>query len=99
MTENEHILTCLAEECAEVAKNVSKALRFGLDDKYPEDGLPNRELIRIEMIDLLATYEMASERNLVPEICTDTIRGRMKTKQARVLKWMDYAQTQGTITP
>ena len=36
MNREEHLLTILSEECAEVIKDVSKALRFGLDD-YPPD--------------------------------------------------------------
>lgn len=33
MNATEHLLVCLAEECGEVAKECSKALRFGLDDQ------------------------------------------------------------------
>jgi len=32
MNRTEHLLVCLAEECAEVGQAVAKALRFGLDD-------------------------------------------------------------------
>ena len=39
MTENEHILTTLGEEGVEISKEVSKALRFGLDDIDPRDPL------------------------------------------------------------
>jgi len=41
----EHLLVCLAEECAEVGQAVGKALRFGLKDSPPEGGLPNDEYI------------------------------------------------------
>ena len=32
MTREEHLLTIVAEECAEVAQRATKALRFGLTD-------------------------------------------------------------------
>lgn len=31
MNKAEHLLTCLAEECAEIQQAVSKALRFGVE--------------------------------------------------------------------
>lgn len=33
MNTTKHLLTCLAEESSEIIKDVSKSLRFGLDDR------------------------------------------------------------------
>jgi hypothetical protein len=35
MNPTEHLLSCLAEECAEVAQRASKSLRFGLSEVQP----------------------------------------------------------------
>jgi len=35
--QHEYLLTCLMEECAEVQKAATKALRFGLDDRGPDE--------------------------------------------------------------
>ena len=34
MSEVEHLLVCLSEECAEIQKAVSKTLRFGEDRNH-----------------------------------------------------------------
>lgn len=62
MTREQYLLTCLAEECAEVAQAASKAIRFGLD---PLSGRPekyrkvnNRGDLEAELGDLLAVASM-----------------------------------------
>ena len=57
MTEKEYLLTCLAEECIEVAKEVHKALRFGLDDTNPATKQTNAEAIKNELTDIVAVLE------------------------------------------
>lgn len=48
MNRSEHLLSCLAEECAEVAQRVSKALRFD-EGLIPEPIVDRRErLAKIE---------------------------------------------------
>jgi hypothetical protein len=36
INETDHLLACLAEECAEVSQRVMKALRFGINEIQPE---------------------------------------------------------------
>lgn len=52
MTRTEHLLTILAEECAEVAQRVSKALRFGLHEIQEGQPLNNADRILAELRDL-----------------------------------------------
>jgi NTP pyrophosphatase (non-canonical NTP hydrolase) len=60
MTREEHLLTIIAEECAEVAQRTTKALRFGLTDPagtQPGE-LTNRERLLQEYGDLMAAMRM-----------------------------------------
>jgi hypothetical protein len=69
MTETEHLLSCLAEECAEVAHEVSKALRFGLDNIYPEvpGGRTVRAKIKAESVDLIAVLQLLVEKKILED--------------------------------
>ena len=68
MTREEHLLTIVGEECAEIAQRVAKALRFGMEqvqedaDDRPQENperLTNRERIVREYYDLRAVLGMA----------------------------------------
>ena len=48
-------LLILAEECAEVIQMVSKVKRFGLLDRYPQDGKTNVERLEGEVGHVAAT--------------------------------------------
>lgn len=109
MNATEHLLACLAEECGEVAKEVSKSLRFGLDDKVTMDphgprgteGPDNRRKIADEMVDLLAVYQMCVSARILPDLGistthTEVIR-RVVKKQKKVEAYMDYARRVGSL--
>ena len=91
MTREQYLLTCLAEECAEVAQCASKAIRFGLS---PLSGRPeewrkvnNREDIEAELGDLLGLVDMLG---LIP--CPD----KRKQKPAKVDRYMRLSVDLGT---
>ena len=92
MTEEQYLLTCLAEECAEVAKCASKAIRFGL---YPDDRRPgswrvvdNRAGLEQELGDILALAEMLGLR-------AEPSAG----KAARVREFMVVSRRIGALDP
>ena len=58
MNRTEHLLVILMEECSEVQKNASKALRFGLDDHAPDSNISNSQMITNEIGDLYAAIQM-----------------------------------------
>ena len=94
MNRTEHLLTCLAEECAEVQQAVAKALRFGLGDGYPGALTTNAQDISHEFSDVLAIIEMLEAENLI-ERQHDT--HAIERKKGRVLAFMEYAEERGTL--
>lgn len=91
MNRTEHLLTILAEECAEVAKETSKAIRFGLGEMMPGQSLTNRERILKELQDLWAAVEMLDLQHVDREA--------IDRKKAKVEAFLKYSEECGTLTP
>jgi NTP pyrophosphatase (non-canonical NTP hydrolase) len=94
----EHLLTCLAEECAEiseqcskVAVRVSKALRFGLAEVQPGQLRTNAERIAAELADLLALAEVLEGAGVIT-------RAEVENKKEKVRRFMDYAEKCGALS-
>lgn len=96
MTKQEHLLTCLAEECAEVQQAVAKALRFGLTDGYPNTDRTNAGDIARELADLVAVAEMLEESGAVPRSHT---LWDIEQKKAKVQTFLEYAKLKETLCP
>lgn len=88
MTRTDHLLTILAEECAEVAQRASKALRFGLGEIQPGQALTNLERIEEELGDLIAVARMLG---LAPSERT------LADKPAKVERFLDYSERCGKL--
>jgi len=58
MTEQEYLLTCLMEECAEVTHRASKALRFGLQEVGPGSKKSNFTRLEDELSDVIEIARM-----------------------------------------
>lgn len=95
MNITEHLLTVAAEECAEIAQAIAKALRFGLDDAHPKNGnLGNRELIAREYEDLLGVMDMLQKRGIL----RPPTHLAITAKKARVHQY-HYAAKTGALDP
>src|SRR5260221_9159444 len=92
----EHLIACLAEECNEVAQRATKALRFGLDEIQPEQNLTNFERLFAEFTDLTAVMGMLQEETNHRALVK---LNDVATKQEKVRKYMDYAESQGALQP
>lgn len=88
MTREQHLLTCLAEECAEVAQRASKAIRFGFEETQPEQPLDNRVRLEQELGDLMGVADLLG---LVPD------REHRAKKAARIKKYMKYSAELGQV--
>lgn len=95
MNEKEHLLVCLSEECAEVQHAIAKALRFGLDDGYPESTTTNADDILNELADITAVVEMLEERKIINR--TTSIEHAIKKKKERVEHYMKHAIFTGAL--
>lgn len=97
MNHQEHLLTCLAEECSEVTKDVTKSLRYGLDDRNVLDptGPTNRERLVDELNDLAAVIDILSEQGIVPRNWWDALK--QQKKRAKVAEFLFYAEKVGAL--
>lgn len=88
MTKQEHLLTILIEECAEVQKAACKCLRFGENDQNPATKRKNIDELTHEVNDLLAVIELLK------------IEKDIKKQQQKVGKidyWLGYSKTKGKL--
>lgn len=103
MNKTEHLLTCLSEECAEITKDCSKALRFGLDDKLTMNpsgprgvvGPTNLEKIVDELNDLLGVVLILESMGVVPMGWNDLEKQQLKIR--KVLSFLEYSRSVGTL--
>lgn len=95
MTETEHLLACLAEECDEVGQRVMKALRFGLKEIQPGQDLNNIQRIALEVADLQGVLEMLTKRGILT-LAPDHAE-RVAKKAEKVEHFMKYAREQGAL--
>lgn len=97
MNKTEYLLSCLSEECAEIAKEVAKAQRFGLQDTDPnsESRLNNGQKISCEIADLLGVFELLIENGDLRD--TRVSRIGIELKKERVKSWMQYSKEKGCL--
>lgn len=96
MNRAEHMLACLAEEGAEVAQRVTKALRFGLREVQPGQPLTNDDRICDELRDLIAVAHILHSEGVIgwfmPEI------GDVNAKLSKIERFMAISREQGVLS-
>ncbi len=99
MNRQEHLLTILGEECSELHQEISKALRFGINEQRD---LPTSNLERMqkEFNDLLAMIEMVNKeliKDKSPKILHFN-RSLTESKIKKVEKYLLYSKECGTLS-
>lgn len=97
MTRQEHLLTILGEECAEVSQMVSKTLRFGTKDKAPDDHMDNANRILQEFYEAATVIEMLQSEGILPRWYDDRISFQKVAKAQRVDDYLNYSEKVGTL--
>lgn len=97
MNRTEHLLQSLSEEGVEVAKAVSKALKFGLQDGYPGMPTTNAQDIVTEAQEFIAVLEILEDEGIVEKLPDHEKEDIKKAKKERLSTWMGYAREKGTL--
>jgi NTP pyrophosphatase (non-canonical NTP hydrolase) len=97
MTENEHLLLCLAEECDEVGQRVMKALRFGLGEIQPGQPSTNAERITHELHDLISVASILGDMGVIPN--PYPVNAAVEAKAAKIAKFMEIGRREGVLSP
>ena len=79
------IILILSEECAEVAKEVSKIMRFGPDQIKPGKDKTNIQVLEEELGDLLAMIELLTDKDI--GVTTAGLELAKKAKFEKLKKW------------
>lgn len=94
MNRTEHLLSILAEECAEVAQRATKAQRFGLSEIQPGQELTNAERIMQEVHDLYGIVEMLQYEGGLPG---EYDNAAVMAKIAKVEHYLKFSAECGTL--
>lgn len=95
MTENEHLLLCLAEECDEVGQRVMKALRFGLSEVQAGKEMNNAERIVDELHDLISVALILARKGVIGAPVPSA--ERIEAKAAKIAKYMEIGRREGVL--
>lgn len=98
MNEKEHALTVLMEECSEVQKAITKALRFGLTHYWEAEGKLNKEAIEDELRDVLFMMNRCFELGLIEH--PDNLEPSAKfEKSQKFERTLAMSRRIGTVSP
>ena len=82
----EEALGILQEECAEVIVEVSKIRRFGLDTKHYKTGQLHKEMLELEIGDMLALVDILVEKGILN---LDNLHEAKYNKIEKLKVWSD----------
>lgn len=99
MTEWQHALVKLAEECSEVQKRALKAMQYGMDEVQQGQRYSNAERLRAEMNDLLSAMWRIEEMKLVPRNHHKQMEIHHHQKTGKVECFLELSRKLGCVEP
>lgn len=98
MNQYENILVTISEECAEIQKAVSKALRFGLENHHPDQpDCSNADDILFEFIHLQTLIEGFQRHGYLPKWDDYTVKTIKDDKIKSMVKWQEVSFECGVL--
>ena len=104
MTEQQYLLTCLGEEAAEAAEilariaiRASKAARFGLDERQPDQHLTNAERLQLELDNLRSELRDLLSVAHKLDFMVEVWPGHLAAKEKKLEKCMAYSRELGQL--
>ena len=97
MNRTEYLLTCLAEECNEIAQRASKAVRFGLDEIQEGQSLSNAQRITYEFRDLQAIMELLEDDGFLEKAVWTRDHEAIGKKKVKIKKWANHSMSRGIL--
>lgn len=83
------------EECGEILQEGSKALRFGINDRF-EDRPSVQEKMVNELNDLHGVLTMLIQEGIIPRTYIDPVK--VQAKIQKIETYMLYAKEKGTLS-
>lgn len=97
MNNIENLLVTISEECAEIQQDVSKALRFGLDNHHPDSNVTNEENILKEYYQLTAVIEYLQECSVLPKWNEEIVKTIKRVKLNNINTYQEVSRKCGTL--
>lgn len=99
MNRQQLLLIQLGEELSEVQQSIAKALRFGLDSRYPDEAPSNAQDIVQEFQEAIAVYSMLENTDGFITIPSWKAIEIQEEKISKVNKWLEHSRSQGILKP
>lgn len=94
MNRTQHLLSKLAEECAEVAQIAIKTALFGMDDIWDSFTITNRQRIHAELNDLMSIIDMLNNE---AGLSFTRDENDISLKKERVNFFAEYSKKRGLL--
>lgn len=94
----ENLMVVAFEECAEIQQEISKALRFGVENHHPDmPNITNGERILREFHQLRAVMDMLVIQRIIPPLSEAEQSQIYRDKVESVEKWEQYSKDIGQV--